>query len=137
MIDIGSKEVLDKYLLDRGIVKPGEEFKTKYFGGGVSGTVAFVEKEDGSSMIIKQALAQLKTKETWLCDPNRMYIECESNRIYHELLPDKAPEVYFYDDENYIYGREAVSEGCPMWKFDLLNGLLDFEVAEKAITTLV
>ncbi len=48
-----------------------------------------------------------------------------------------APEVYFYDAENYIYGREAVPKGYPMWKDELMKGILDFGVAEKAIGTLV
>ncbi len=136
MIDIGNKDVLVKYLKERSIIKDGEEFTIKYFGGGVSGIVAFVDKPDGA-LIVKQALSQLKTKDTWLCDPNRMNIEYESNRIYHELLPNNAPAVYFYDEENYLYGREAVPEGCPMWKQDLLSGLLDFQVAKKSIETLV
>jgi thiamine kinase-like enzyme len=52
-------------------------------------------------------------------------------------MPENAPQVYFYDDENYIYGREAAPEDCTMWKADLLGGLLDFEVARKSIESLV
>lgn len=136
MIDISQKEVLEQYMFKRGLVKDGEDYDIHYCGGGVSGTVVYVDTQAGP-IIIKQALAQLKTKETWLCDPNRMYIEYESNKIYHEIIPENAPEVYFYDSENYIYGREAIPQGCPMWKEDLLNGLLDFQAAEKSIDTLV
>lgn len=135
MINIAEKEVLGAYLLQRGIVKEGEAYGIKYCKGGVSGTVAFVTR-DGAPIIIKQALGQLKTKDTWFCDPNRMYTEYESNRIYHELMPENTPEVYFYDGENYIYGREAVPDGCPMWKENLMAGKLDFEVARKSILTL-
>lgn len=136
MLNIADKEVLEKYLLEKGVVGPGDDHGIIYCSGGVSGTVAFIERGD-SPVIIKQALAQLKTKDTWLCNPNRMYTEYESNRIYHELMPEYAPEVYFYDPENYIYGREAIPNGCPMWKEDLMSGLLDFQVAEKSIRTLV
>lgn len=136
MLNIADKDVLEKYLLDKKVVEQGDGHKIEYCSGGVSGTVAFIERED-SPVIIKQALAQLKTKDTWMCDPNRMYTEYESNRIYHELMPGYAPEVYFYDPENYIYGREAVPNGCPMWKEELMSGLLDFQVAEKSIRTLV
>ncbi len=136
MLNIAEKEVLESYLRDRKIVEPGDGHRIIYCSGGVSGTVAFIERGT-SPVIIKQALAQLKTKDTWLCDPNRMYTEYESNRIYHELMPENAPEVYFYDPENYIYGREAVPNGCPMWKEDLMSGLLDFQVAEKSVRTLV
>ena len=135
MIDIAERGVLQKYLVDKGLVDKGADFEIKYCGGGVSGTVAFVHTGK-REMIVKQALAQLKVKETWLCDPNRMNIEMMSNAIYNKLVPESAPEVYFYDDENYIFGREAAPESASMWKSDLLGGLLDFVVAEKVIQAL-
>lgn len=137
MIDISKLEVLEKYLIEKGSITAEDGHSIYYCGGGVSGTVAYVDRKTNKPMIVKQALAQLKTKETWKCDPNRMGIEYDSNRIYHELLPNNAPEVYFYDDENYIYGREAVPDDCQMWKVDLMSRLLDFEIAKKAIETLV
>jgi hypothetical protein len=136
MIDISSKDVLEKYLLERNIINAEEGYSFHYCKGGVSGTVVFVYAGK-KPIIIKQALAQLKVKEEWHCDPNRMGIEYKSNEIYHRLVPDCAPAVYFYDDKNYIYGREAVPENCSMWKTDLFSGLLDFHVAEKSIRTLL
>ena len=136
MIDISDKNVLEEYLLNRGVVNKGDGYSFHYCKGGVSCTVVFVYAGK-KPMIIKQGLAQLKVKEEWLCDPNRMNIEQESNRIYHKLVPECAPEVYFYDGENYIYGREAVPENWRMWKTDLLSGLLDFTAANKIITTLL
>ncbi len=137
MVNIAEKEVLEQYLLERGEIKEKSNYRIKYCKGGVSGTVAFVDRDDEGPLIVKQALSQLKTKDTWLCDPNRMYIEYESNRIYHDLIPQNAPAVYFYDEENYIYGREAVPDGCLMWKEHLMKGQLDFGVAKKSIETLV
>ena len=136
MINISEKDVLVAYLKDRQLLKD-DGYAIHYCGGGVSGTVVYVDRPGDTPMIVKQALAQLKTKETWMCDPNRMGIEYDSNRIYHSLMPENAPEVYFYDEENYIYGREAVPDDCQMWKADLMDGLLDFKVAEKSIRTLV
>lgn len=136
MLDISNIDELTKYLLDKKIINEEDGYSINYCKGGVSGTVAFVYAKD-KPMIIKQALAQLKVKETWLCDPNRMKVEYDSNAIYHQLMPENAPQVYFYDDENYIYGREAAPEDCTMWKADLLGGLLDFEVARKSIESLV
>jgi len=52
-------------------------------------------------------------------------------------MPENAPEVYFYDKENYIYGREAIPEECLMWKEHLMKGCLNFLTAKKAIETLV
>ncbi|HHW11397.1 MAG TPA: phosphotransferase [Firmicutes bacterium] len=135
MIDISNQKILEEYLRQRKLISDADGFKLEYCKGGVSGTVVYVERP-GKPLIIKQALAKLKVKETWLCDPNRMNIEYESNKIYHELMPENAPEVYFYDEENYIFGREAVPAGCTMWKADLLDGLLDFKIAQKAIETM-
>ncbi|MCK9524173.1 MAG: phosphotransferase [Proteobacteria bacterium] len=136
MIDIADKATLETYLLEKGLVNTEDGYTIEYMSGGVSGTVAFVTSGD-KPMIVKQALAQLKVKETWLCDPNRMHIEKLSNEIYYKHVPESVPKVYFYDDENYIFGREAAPEHCTMWKSDLLDGLLDFKVAELAIDALV
>lgn len=136
MIDISTESILQKYLLDKGIIKVEEENSFHYCNGGVSCTVVFVYAGK-KQLIVKQGLAQLKTKEVWLCDPNRMNIEQRSNQIYHELMPDCAPEVYFYDSENYIYVREALPEDWRMWKEDLLAGILSFPTAKKVIVTLL
>ena len=135
MIDIADKKILESYLLERGIIRDEDGYSLHYCKGGVSGTVAFVYAGE-KPLIIKQALGQLKVKEDWFCDPNRMGIEYRSNEIVHRLAPDCAPQVYFYDEANYIFGREAVPENSSTWKADLLSGLLDFAVAEKAIHTL-
>lgn len=135
MLDISDKDVLNQYLLDRKIVRSGDNYSINYCGGGVSGTVAFIHAS-GRDIIVKQALAKLKVTEEWLCDPNRMKIEMMSNEVYHRLAPGNAPEVYFYDHDNFIFGREAAPEHCVMWKSDLLGGLLDFVVAEKVIMSL-
>ena len=136
MLNMSDPDVLREYLLDKGIVNAGEEFTARYCGGGVSCTVCFVTA-GSRNLIIKQGLQQLKVKETWLCDPNRMDAEQEANRIYHEIMPDCAPDVYGYDGENYIYWREAVPDSWRMWKADLLAGKLDFGAAEKVINALL
>jgi len=117
-------------------MKPEGDCVITYCGGGVSGTVAFVTI-DGRDMIVKQALAKLKVAEEWLCDPNRMQIEMKSNEIYHRHVPENVPEVYFYDHDNYIFGREAAPEHAVMWKSNLMGGLLDFVIAEKVMRSLV
>lgn len=136
MIDLSNQSVLELYLQKKGLVSEGDGHSVHYCNGGVSGIVVFVDRPGKKPLIIKQALAQLKVAEVWKCDPNRMKVEYDSNKIYHKLIPENAPEVYFYDEENYVYGREAVPETCRMWKEDLMSGLIDFEVARKSIETL-
>jgi len=135
MIDIADQKVFETYLLEKGIIKEGEDFFIKYLSGGVSGTTAFVQVS-GQDLIIKQALAKLKVAEEWLCDPSRMEAEMKSNDIYHRLVPENVPKVISYDPENYVFVREAAPDSCRMWKSDLMTGQLDFEVSAKVMQTL-
>jgi hypothetical protein len=135
LINIADQGQLEAYLLDRAIINTTDGYRIQYCSGGVSGIVVFVMAGD-KSLIVKQALGQLKVKEDWFCDPNRMDIEQKSNAVYHRLVPDCTPGVLAYDAENYIYIREAAPESSVMWKIDLLSGLLDFSVAEKVIRSL-
>ena len=136
MFDISKKENLITYLTEKEMIGKDSAYKIHYCSGGVSCTVAYVVIDD-KHLIIKQALEQLKTKDVWICDPNRMFIEYESNRIYYKLMPNNAPKTYFYDGENYIYGREAVPDGCLMWKDYLMKNDLNFSHAAQAVDTLV
>ncbi|MGD1823484.1 MAG: phosphotransferase [Pleomorphochaeta sp.] len=136
MIDISNKDILVSYLKEKDIITNEMDYDLKYCAGGVSGTVAFLSLKD-KDLIIKQALSKLKVKEDWLCDPSRMYVEQLSNKIYHDIAPDSVPEVLFYDEENYIYGRIAAPDHCRMWKEDLMDNILDFLVAKQSIEALV
>ncbi len=136
MIDISNKDILISYLKEKEIIKDSMDYDLKYCAGGVSGTVAFLSLKE-RDLIIKQALSKLKVKEDWLCDPSRMYVEQLSNKIYHDIAPDSVPEVLFYDEENYIYGRIAAPDYCRMWKEDLMDNILDFLVAKQSIEALV
>jgi len=136
ILNLADPDVLGAFLLEKGIVRDGEEYTARYCGGGVSCTVCFVSAA-GGEYILKQGLERLKVAETWLCDPNRMDAEQQANRIYHELVPDCAPQVYGYDPDNYIYWREAVPDSWRMWKSDLLAGKLDFAAADKVIRAML
>ena len=134
MIDISNEKTLLDYLKQRKILD-NESVELKYFTGGVSATVVMVTTND-KCLMIKQALGKLKVKESWFSDPKRMLIEKDGNEVYYSIVPENTLKVYFYDEENFIFGREAASENCRMWKTDLLEGLLDFQAAEKVIMTL-
>lgn len=136
MIDISKDKALRQYLLEKGIIQGPEEYSFHYCKGGVSCTVALVHIGE-RIIILKQGLAKLRVQEEWECDPNRMYIEQRCNQIYHQFVPECAPEVYFYDEENYIYGREAVPEDWHTWKEELIQGVLNFNISEQAISALV
>jgi 5-methylthioribose kinase len=135
VVDIADKEALLGYLAGKRVFPGAGNLYVRYFSGGVSGTVALVADAE-KSVIVKQALPALKVAETWECDPDRMIIEHRALEVYARLVPDCVPAPLFYDDKNRVMCREAAPEACSMWKTHLLEGLLDFRVAKKAIETL-
>jgi hypothetical protein len=136
LINISDRSALLHYLEERDVFCEASELLPVYFSGGVSSTVAMVSNER-KSVIVKQALPQLKVTEEWLCDPARMHIEHEALSTYARLVPDNVPHPIFYDEDNFIMVREAVPDNYPMWKMQLLNGLLDFATARRTIDVLL
>ena len=136
MLDIAKEEILRKYLIQNNIFSDSDKLRIHYFPGGVSGTVAFAS--DGiKEVVIKQALPFLKVAAEWECDPSRMIIEQKALEVYSRLVPSSVPAPISFDMDELIMVREAAPESCVMWKAQLLEGLLDFRVAEKSIRTLL
>lgn len=136
MIDISKKDILEEYLRDKNIMSDCLEIYIRFFGGGVSGTVAFVS--DGKrNLIVKQALPKLKVKDDWQCDPKRMRVEFEAQEIYSQLVPHSVPKPILYDNDNFIMIREAAAEDCCMWKSNLMDGIFNFKIADMVIQTLL
>ena len=134
--DIISREVLIKYLLDRGVIDDKEGYKVEYCKGGVSCITALVETP-GKTMLVKQGRPKLAVKEEWLADPARIKTEVKATEVYNRYVPNAVPAVIFYDEESFIMVRYAAPADCKMWKTDLLNGIIDFEVAKRAVEALV
>jgi hypothetical protein len=78
----------------------------------------------------------LKVKADWFSDPARMKIEHDALTVYAGIVPGCVPKPISYDEAEHIQIREAAPERCPMWKTQLLDGLLDYKVAGDAIGAL-
>lgn len=135
MIDISVKENLLQYLLEKDLITDSQKVQVHYFSGGVSGTVAMVCGNEGK-MLVKQAMGKLKVRDLWECDPKRIQVEHNALLVYEKIIPDCVPRPISYDEKNYIMIREAVPEDWHMWKEELLDGELNYQVAEKAIRAL-
>ncbi|NLN66344.1 MAG: aminoglycoside phosphotransferase, partial [Clostridiaceae bacterium] len=135
MIDIENKEVLIRYLFDKKVINDKDGYSINYCIGGVSCIAAFIMAGD-APILIKQAREKLNVAVEWLADQERIAIESRANEIYHELVPEYAPKVIFYDPENYVLVREAAPYSWKMWKSNLLEGTLDFGVARKTMEAL-
>lgn len=135
LIDLENPGKLSDFLIKNGVVTREDDFAIDYCDGGVSSKTAIVKVEN-RWYFAKQAREKLLVEEEWIADVDRIAIETEGNRVFHRIMPDVVPKVLLYDQENKIMVREAVSDEFVMWKNDLLNGVLDFKIADMVVRTL-
>lgn len=135
MIDLENREQMLAYLKNKQVINDQDGYRVDYCRGGVSCVSALIEIP-GKTLLVKQGREKLAVKEEWLADPGRMAIEARANDFYHTCIPESAPAVLFYDEENCVLLRDAAPAGCRMWKEDLLDGILDFGIAAKTMEAL-
>jgi aminoglycoside phosphotransferase (APT) family kinase protein len=118
------------FLRDRGWVGDGA-VKIEPLGGGVSNQVLRVVT-DTATFVVKQSRPQLRTRDAWYSDLDRIYREYEVMRSLGPLLMGAVPEVLFVDRENYVYAMSHAPMEARSWKADLLAGNIDLAIAERA-----
>jgi 5-methylthioribose kinase len=126
---------LKKYLIGKGIIGESEPVDIETLSGGVSGDVVRVTAKN-KSLVIKQALERLKVEANWFSDPKRILTEIKGLEVYHQLVGEHVPRLYFHDDENHLYGMEAAPKHSEMWKAHLLQGRIDLNIAQKVVSSL-
>lgn len=110
---------------------PPESLTVTTPGGGVSNVVLLVES-DNERFILKQALAQLRVRDEWFSDRDRIFRESSALRRLERLLPEGAiPRVLFEDRTNYVFAMSAAPRGAPTWKDQLMGGRVDPETAAE------
>lgn len=106
--------------------------QVQLLGGGVSNMVLKVAM-DGGGFVIKQSRPQLRTREAWFSDINRIFRELEVMRLLRPILPPEAvPEILFVDSDNYLFAMTAAPAGSTVWKEALLRGQVSDPVARRA-----
>lgn len=116
-------------LTRRGIAGP---FACRELGGGVSNVVVLVESPAGP-FVLKQALPQLRVRDEWLADRNRIFRERDGLLAAASLLPAGwIPKVLWSADEDYLFAMEAFSPEAESWKDELLRGETSAEKARQA-----
>jgi 5-methylthioribose kinase len=119
------------YLRERGWLD-GSAARVEELGGGVSNVVLRVE-QGGRRFVLKQSRPQLRTREAWFSDVERVYREQEVMEALHPLLPAGAiPAVLFADRERFVFAMEHAPDDARVWKQQLLAGEVDVGVAEQA-----
>src|SRR5271169_1417162 len=89
------------YLRSRGWVGAGT-VHVEPLGGGVSNQVLRIVTET-TAFIVKQSRPQLRTRDAWFSDLDRIYREQEVMQALHPHLPSVVPEVLYVDRANFDY----------------------------------
>jgi 5-methylthioribose kinase len=130
MLELNPQNAL-AYLRERGWVGPGPA-QVEPLGWGVSNAVLRVVTPD-RVMVLKQSRPQLRTRDAWFSDLDRVYREQEVMELLHPLLPEPTvPRVLHSDRANYVFAMSHAPEGAQVWKETLLAGRVDPHVGERA-----
>jgi 5-methylthioribose kinase len=120
MLELTPENTLD-YLRERGWIAPGPA-GVESLGGGVSNAVLRVTTPE-RTFVLKQSRPQLRTRDAWFSDLDRVYREQEVMQLLRPLLPPlTVPEVLFTDRDNYVFAMSHAPESARPWKEDLLAG---------------
>jgi len=92
--------------------------------GGVSNQVLRVTTPE-RRFVLKQSRPQLRTRDAWFSDLERIWREQEVMQALHPHLPDVVPEVLFVDRANYVYAMSHAPMEAKVWKAELLDGRID------------
>jgi 5-methylthioribose kinase len=120
-----------EYLRQRGWIGDGPA-RIELLGGGVSNAVLRIETPD-HLFVLKQSRPQLRTRDAWFSNLERVYREQEVMQALASLLPPyTVPEVLFIDRANYVFVMAHAPRGAKVWKQQLLAGDIDFALGEHA-----
>jgi 5-methylthioribose kinase len=130
MFELTADNALD-YLRDHGRIRPGPA-EVQALSGGVSNLVLRVRTPE-RTFVLKQSRPQLRTRDAWFSDLDRVYREQDVMQVLYPLLPPPTvPEVLFTDRVNYVFAMSHAPSGSRVWKEALLAGEVDLAVGEHA-----
>jgi len=126
-----------EYLHFSGQWPPHFPARACVLSGGVSAAVIRVEPSHSSSdfpsVVLKQALPQLRTRMEWLSSPERIWNEAEAMKFLAGILPPGVvPVIHFEDRDNYLIGMTDLGTSRDNCKLLLLEGRPDPELARTA-----
>jgi 5-methylthioribose kinase len=123
------------YLIEKQIISANDQAEVEILTGGVSNVVLAITTKN-QKMVLKQALAELMVAQKWEADQRRAIVEANAIALFHKLSPDQVPNLVFLDPERFILILDRVPVGSTVWKSDLLDGVINPDIAEVLGTTL-
>ncbi len=131
MIELDATNAVD-YLRHVGVLGRDEPATATALGWGVSNVVLRVDSAR-QSLVLKQSRGQLRTREKWFSNLDRIFREAEVMRTLHDLLPTGVvPAVVFEDRDNFAFAMSAAPANHVVWKQALLAGQVDLEIGRQA-----
>lgn len=122
-LNIEIPEMLEQYLWEKHQIHPTEIMAVKPLTGGVSNRTVWVQRRDGETWVVKQALEKLRVAVDWFSSPARIHREALGLREAARLLPNGAtPKFLFEDWDNHLLAMSAVPQPHENWKKLLLQG---------------
>jgi aminoglycoside phosphotransferase (APT) family kinase protein len=104
--------------------------QVEVLSGGVSNQVLRVT-QGCQRFVLKQSRPQLRTKDAWFSDLERIWREQEVMQFLEPLLPPgTVPHVLFADRDNYVFGMAQAPADAQPWKSLLLEGIIDLDLGE-------
>src|SRR5262249_47508454 len=96
--------------------------ETQILRGGVSSRVVRVIRSIGASLVVKQALAQLRVADEWFSDPMRVHREALGLRYLLRLAPPGTIVPLLFEDFSlHVIGMVDVPRPHRNWKTCLLE----------------
>ncbi len=127
MLELTADNAIE-YLRSHGWIDPGPA-RVELLSGGVSNAVLRVETPQ-RLFVLKQSCPQLRTRDAWFSDLDRVYREQEVMQLLHPLLPRVVPEVLHSDRDNYVFAMSHAPLEASVWKQTLLDGEVDLALGE-------
>jgi 5-methylthioribose kinase len=130
MIELTAANAED-YLRGRGWVGEGP-VRVEPLGWGVSNVVLRVTTPE-RVFVLKQSRPQLRTRDAWFSDLERVYREQEVMEVLNRVLPEPTvPRVLCADRASFVLAMSHAPAGSRVWKETLLAGEVDREVGRRA-----
>lgn len=136
-LDIEQFDQLQDYLQKCHYIDADEKQRFTQLCGGVSNRTVLIERENGTSWVLKQALEKLRVAADWFSSPLRIHREALGMFWLEKLTPPgSVPALIFEDHEHHLIAMHAVPQPHENWKTLLLRGEIDFDLVQQFATLL-
>lgn len=124
-LDIEQPDMLKRYLQLSGRIGLDEDPAIQVLAGGISNRTVLVQRTNGESWVVKQALAKLRVATDWFSSPERIHREALGIRWLTQLAPAGTITPFIFEDHTqHLLAMQAVPQPHANWKTLLLAGHL-------------